>query len=90
MVFTDPPPPSPDVAQNDLLVRLGLLLSDKGRAGEPSHVTPMRQGNQGNQTEETFTSVSSMGSNEATPERGIATPDRGISDTSPLSTLTGM
>ncbi|XP_055997188.1 protein TANC2-like isoform X5 [Ostrea edulis] len=84
----DPPPPSPDVAQNDLLVRLGLLLSDKGRAGEPSHVTPMRQGNQGNQTEETFTSVSSMGSNEATPERGIATPDRGISDTSPLSTLT--
>ncbi|XP_011418481.3 protein TANC2 isoform X4 [Magallana gigas] len=84
----DPPPPSPDVAQNDLIVRLGLLLSDKGRPNDPSHMTPMKQGNQGNQTEDTFTSVSSIGSNEVTPERGIPTPDRGISDTSPLSTLT--
>ncbi|XP_061180864.1 protein TANC2-like isoform X2 [Saccostrea echinata] len=88
----DPPPPSPDVAQNDLMVRLGLLLSDKGRTShEPGQMSPMltRKGNQGHQvTEETFTSVSSLGSNEATPERGISTPDRGISDTSPLSTLT--
>ncbi|XP_061182940.1 protein TANC2-like isoform X2 [Saccostrea echinata] len=88
----DPPPPSPDVAQNDLMVRLGLLLSDKGRtSNDPGQMSPMltRKGKQGHQvTEETFTSVSSLGSNEATPERGISTPDRGISDTSPLSTLT--
>ncbi|XP_062566416.1 protein TANC2-like isoform X2 [Saccostrea cucullata] len=88
----EPPPPSPDVAQNDLMVRLGLLLSDKGRAtNEPGQMSPMlpRKGPQGHHvTEETFTSVSSLGSNEATPERRISTPDRGISDTSPLSTLT--
>ncbi|XP_078333693.1 protein TANC2-like isoform X6 [Crassostrea virginica] len=84
----DPPPPSPDVAQNDLMVRLGYLLSDKGRASDPGQMSPMRHGNHGNQTEETFTSVSSLGSNEPTPERRIPTPDKGISDTSPLSTLT--
>lgn len=88
-VFIDPPPPSPDVAQNDLMVRLGYLLSDKGRASDPGQMSPMRHGNHGNQTEETFTSVSSLGSNEPTPERRIPTPDKGISDTSPLSTLTG-
>lgn len=75
-----PPPPPPDVAQNDLMLRLGLLLGERGPNNEQDQLTPICQA--GNQTEETFTSVSSLGSSEATP-------DRGISDTSPLSTLTG-
>ena len=74
-----PPPPPPDVAQNDLMLRLGLLLGERGPNNEQDQLTPICQA--GNQTEETFTSVSSLGSSEATP-------DRGISDTSPLSTLT--
>ena len=75
-----PPPPPPDVAQNDLMMRLGLLLGDSRPSNEPDQLTSIRQA--GNQTDETFTSVSSLGSSEATP-------DRGISDTSPMSTLTG-
>ena len=76
-----PPPPPPDVAQNDLMLRLGLLLGDRNQGNETvnSAISPICQGNQ---TEETFTSVSSLGSSDHTP-------DRGISDTSPLSTLTG-
>ncbi|XP_069119870.1 protein TANC2-like isoform X1 [Argopecten irradians] len=69
-----PPPPPPDVAQNDLLNRLGLLLGDRSDTMSPNSQVV-------NQTEETFTSVSSLASGEATPEHGI-------SDTSPLSTLT--
>ncbi|XP_052091022.1 protein TANC2-like [Mytilus californianus] len=74
-----PPPPPPDVAQNDLMMRLGLLLGERVPISEQDQLTPICQS--GNQTEETFTSVSSLGSIDATP-------DRGISDTSPLSTLT--
>ncbi|KAK3106124.1 hypothetical protein FSP39_013189 [Pinctada imbricata] len=75
-----PPPPPPDVAQHDLMMRLGLLLGDRNQGNElvSSSISPICQANQ---TEETFTSVSSLGSSEHTP-------DRGISDTSPLSTLT--
>ena len=76
-----PPPPPPDVAQNDLMMRLGLLLGERVPISEQDQLTPICQS--GNQTEETFTSVSSLGSFDATP-------DRGISDSSPLSTLTGL
>ncbi|XP_055957363.1 protein TANC1 isoform X2 [Patella vulgata] len=72
-----PPPPPPDVAQNDLMLRLGLLLGDRINPNE--RLTPYQQST--NQTEEAFTSVSSLGSSEATP-------DKGLSDTSPMSTLT--
>lgn len=71
---SSPSPPPPDVAQCDLMMRLGLLLGDKGSSSEQ----PICQ----TQTEETFTSVSSLGSSEA--------QDRGISDASPFSTLTGI
>ncbi|XP_021368868.1 protein TANC2-like isoform X2 [Mizuhopecten yessoensis] len=71
---TSPPPPAPDVAQNDLITRLGLLLGDRSDTMSPNSQMV-------NQSEETFTSVSSLGSGEATPEHGI-------SDTSPMSTLT--
>ncbi|CAH1775583.1 unnamed protein product [Owenia fusiformis] len=63
------PPPPPDVAQNDLMVRLGLLLGDK---------SPVP----GTNPDETFTSVSSLGSSE------LNTPDITHSDASPMSTLT--
>ncbi|XP_071101400.1 protein TANC1-like isoform X2 [Haliotis cracherodii] len=75
-----PPPPPPDVAQNDLMMRLGLLLGDRiGNSSDKLSPSPMQQ--MANQTEETFTSVSSLGSSETTPEKGL-------SDTSPMSTLT--
>ncbi|XP_060067945.1 protein TANC2-like [Ylistrum balloti] len=71
---SNPPPPPPDVAQNDLITRLGLLLGDRSDTLSPNSQVV-------NQSEETFTSVSSLASGENTPEHGI-------SDTSPLSTLT--
>ena len=75
----DPPPPPPDVAQNDLMMRLGLLLGDRMSPRQPS--PSMQQ--TGNQTEETsITSTSSLTSNEEKPEKTM-------SDTSPVSTLTG-
>ncbi|XP_041372290.1 protein TANC1-like isoform X2 [Gigantopelta aegis] len=75
-----PPPPPPDVAQNDLMIRLGLLLGERGHGNE--RVTPIQMHQcTANQTEEAFTSVSSLGSSGTTP-------DRGLSDTSPMSTLT--
>lgn len=70
-----PPPPPPDVAQNDLMTRLGLLLEELSSSEQMS--TGSKEGNK----EEAFTSISSLTSSETTP-------DRGISDTSPMSTLT--
>ncbi|XP_013418941.1 protein TANC2 isoform X2 [Lingula anatina] len=68
-----PPPPPPAVAQNDLMMRLGLLLGNREVETQQSAI----------QTEDTFTSVSSLASS------GAATPDlEKFSDTSPMSTLT--
>ncbi|XP_023931995.1 uncharacterized protein LOC106167762 [Lingula anatina] len=70
-----PPPPPPAVAQNDLMMRLGLLLGNREVETQQSAI----------QTEDTFTSVSSLASS------GAATPDlEKFSDTSPMSTLTGV
>ena len=80
-----PPPPPPDVAQTDLMMRLGLLLGDRVPPGgvttgvgveavtSAPETTPIRGWGQ---------SASSLSSNEMTPERAL-------SDTSPMSTLTG-
>ncbi|CAL1529136.1 unnamed protein product [Lymnaea stagnalis] len=81
-----PPPPPPDVAQNDLMMRLGLLLGDRmpqppvpggsvPGAGPQNHSTSRQQG------DVAFNTISSLSSSENTP-------DRGLSDTSPMSTLT--
>ena len=37
----DPPPPPPDVAQNDLMMRLGLLLGDRGPTSAPTTPVPV-------------------------------------------------
>ncbi|XP_014779861.1 protein TANC1 isoform X2 [Octopus bimaculoides] len=71
-----PPPPPPDVAQNDLMARLGLLLEELSSSEQMSTGSK-----EGNCKEEAFTSISSLTSSETTP-------DKGISDTSPISTLT--
>ncbi|GFN90321.1 protein tanc2-like [Plakobranchus ocellatus] len=96
-----PPPPPPDVAQTDLMMRLGLLLGDRVPPGgvatgvgvEAATSTPMHppggvvesgeglQRGAGGGPAAWGQSVSSLSSNEMTPERGI-------SDTSPMSTLT--
>ncbi|XP_064644495.1 protein TANC2-like isoform X5 [Lineus longissimus] len=65
-------PPPPDVAQNDLMMRLGLLLGD--RQGGPT--TPEHEHGR---PDETFTSVSSLNSSDFTPE---------WAEGSPISTLT--
>ncbi|XP_035828522.1 uncharacterized protein LOC101850208 [Aplysia californica] len=73
-----PPPPPPDVAQNDLMMRLGLLLGDRM---PPSGVTGVGIQDPGHVLPPGFQSISSLSSNENTPERCL-------SDTSPMSTLT--
>ena len=80
----DPPPPPPDVAQNDLMMRLGLLLGNRAPSTPviPSSAAVPSVVQTGNQTEETFTSVSSLTSSENAV-------DKTHSDTSPLSSLTG-
>jgi len=88
-----PPPPPPDVAHGDLMARLGLLLD--GRSAnqmQDSMSHGQRLANQGldnipegqrlanhSRGEEMYTLTSSSN----------GTPDRGIADTSPMSTLTG-
>ena len=85
----EPPPPPPDVAQNDLMMRLGLLLGDKGSPGSPSSpanpvvVSPAPPPVAPPPVEEGFTSASSLTSSEAAPERTIY-------DTSPLPITNGM
>ncbi|KAH9514291.1 Protein tanc2, partial [Bulinus truncatus] len=76
-----PPPPPPDVAQNDLMMRLGLLLGDRIPPPPPGvpvnhHGADAQQG-----ADVGFNTISSLSSSEHTP-------DRGLSDTSPMSTLT--
>ncbi|XP_059142219.1 protein TANC2-like isoform X2 [Physella acuta] len=77
-----PPPPPPDVAQNDLMMRLGLLLGDRV---PPLGATPPPgvQDSSANtpQSDAAFNTISSLSSSEHTPERCL-------SDTSPMSTLT--
>ncbi|GFR94297.1 protein TANC2, partial [Elysia marginata] len=83
-----PPPPPPDVAQTDLMMRLGLLLGDRvppggvptgiGIESASSAPAPATHGGGGKGWGQ---SVSSLSSNEMTPERAL-------SDTSPMSTLT--
>ncbi|BFZ06329.1 hypothetical protein BsWGS_09368 [Bradybaena similaris] len=74
-----PPPPPPDVAQHDLMMRLGLLLGD---AIHPSGITGVGVVLPGNlQGEATLNSISSLSSNEHTPEKSA-------SDASSMSTLT--
>ncbi|XP_064595070.1 protein TANC2-like isoform X3 [Liolophura sinensis] len=75
-----PPPPPPEIAQNDLMVRLGLLLGDRSNERLSSPILGSPQHRRFHRMEE-FTSVSSLASSEMTH-------DRGISDTSPMSTLT--
>lgn len=76
-----PPPPPPDVAQHDLMMRLGLLLGD---AIHPSGITGVGVVLPSNlQGEATLNSISSLSSNEHTPEKSA-------SDASPMSTLTGV
>lgn len=58
------------------MTRLGLLLEELSSSEQMS--TGSKEGNK----EEAFTSISSLTSSETTP-------DKGISDTSPMSTLTG-
>ncbi|XP_013066522.2 uncharacterized protein LOC106054975 isoform X1 [Biomphalaria glabrata] len=74
-----PPPPPPDVAQNDLMMRLGLLLGDR----VPPPPGPVVNHSAGQQPggDPGFNTISSLSSSEHTPERGL-------SDTSPMSTLT--
>lgn len=77
-----PPPPPPDVAHGDLMMRLGLLLGDRSSNQIPEQM-PHGQRLSSHLREESYTTVSSLGTS------GDGTPDRGISDTSPMSTLTG-
>lgn len=72
----EPPPPPPDVAQHDLMMRLGLLLGNRAPSScsQTSPISPPPGGQED-------TSLSSMTSNEANADK--------TSDTSPISTLTG-
>lgn len=64
------------------MMRLGLLLGDRSSNQIPEHM-PHGQRLSSHLREESYTTVSSLGTS------GDGTPDRGISDTSPMSTLTG-
>lgn len=66
-------PPATDTAKNDLYLRLGLLLGDRGRM---AHHSPPSQSS----SQESYASVSSLTSTET---------NTGSANTSPLSTLTG-
>ncbi|KAK2153825.1 hypothetical protein LSH36_284g02014 [Paralvinella palmiformis] len=85
----EPPPPPPDVAQNDLMLRLGMLLGRKPASQDSQQLTRLSSTGlsqascSGNQTEDTaYASVSSLGSEDTSQEKVL-------SDTSPLSTMTG-
>ena len=82
----DPPPPPPDVAQNDLMMRLGLLLGDRMPNTPPSSNSSLVATPSGNQTEDTFTSVSSLNS-ESHDQPHDQSHD--TIENSPMSTLTG-
>ncbi|KAK3602700.1 hypothetical protein CHS0354_017904 [Potamilus streckersoni] len=73
-----PPPPPPDVAQSDLIRRLNVLLGDRSTSSNE----------QFSNTSELTNPADDYHYLSSIETSGEATPDKSISDASPMSTLT--